>query len=110
MIRFIFLFLFIGVFVTPVSAAVGGADTVGSFLGLEPAEVFGVLAVVSLVCRLIGKAIPDDAGGLLGFIRTGCKVLGLYVSNRVTSGISTTDAARGALTIANVAKVAREKT
>lgn len=51
--------------------------------GLSGTELAGVLALVSLIARLIGKAIPDTATGVLALVRKLAKVVGLYVSNRI---------------------------
>lgn len=56
-----------------------------STIGLEGSALLGVLALVSLVARLIGKAIPDSATGALGIVRKVAKVVGLYVSNRINA-------------------------
>ena len=60
-------------------------DLVTQIAGLSGAELAGVLALVSVIARLIGKAIPDDAQGVLSLIRKVAKTLGLYVQNRTTS-------------------------
>jgi hypothetical protein len=69
-------------------------NTLVSVFGLEGTTLLAVLAVLSVACRLIGKAIPDDATGFLAIVRKVTKVLGLYISNRLTSNVSTNDAAR----------------
>jgi hypothetical protein len=63
-------------------------------LGVDPTTFILILGVVVSVCNLLGRLIPDDTGGLLGFVRKVCKVLGLYLSNRVTGSTSVNDAAR----------------
>lgn len=65
--------------------------------GLDTAEVLALMAVLSLACRLIGKAIPDDKTGWLGAVRKITKVVGLYTSNRVTRGVSVTDVSKAIL-------------
>jgi hypothetical protein len=62
--------------------------------GLSSAHVIVLLVTISLVSQVIGRLIPDDATGLLGVIRQISKVLGLYVSNRVSSGVSVNDVTR----------------
>lgn len=69
-------------------------DSIAFALGFEATSLLALFAVLSLVCRLVGKFIPDDATGTLGVIRRVCKVIGLYVGNRVTRNVSTNDAAR----------------
>ena len=53
-----------------------------------------LLPLVSLICQMIGKAIPDDAQGFMGLVRKGAKILGLYVNNRVTKTTTVADPAR----------------
>ena len=73
-------------------------DSIILSLGVEPAILMGVFALLSLVCRLIGKAIPDNATGWKAVARKVCKVIGLYVSNRVTPHTSVNDVAKRSLT------------
>jgi hypothetical protein len=63
-------------------------------LGVSPATFLLILGVVVSVCNLVGKLIPDDATGYLAIIRKIAKVLGLYVSTRITSDVTVNDAAR----------------
>lgn len=58
-------------------------------LGLDPLFVAGMVPFIILAGNLIGRAIPDDATGPLGVVRKVAKVVGLYLSNRVSTGIST---------------------
>lgn len=58
-------------------------------LGLDPLFLAGLVPFAILFFNLLGRAIPDDATGFLGFVRKVSKVLGLYLSNRVSTGIST---------------------
>lgn len=45
-------------------------------------EIAAVVAIVIAVSQFIGKAIPDHATGVLGFVRKVAKVIGLYVTNQ----------------------------
>jgi hypothetical protein len=63
-------------------------------LGVDPATFLLILGVIVSVCNLAGRLIPDDAVGSLGVARKVLKVLGLYLSNRVASGVSVNDTAR----------------
>lgn len=74
-------------------------DGLAAALGLEGVTLLAALSVLSIVCRLIGKSIPDSETGALGLIRKICKLLGLYVSNRLTPTVTTNDAARAAARI-----------
>jgi hypothetical protein len=68
--------------------------TVAGALGISPITLVLLLGVVVAVCNLVGKLIPDDATGTLGLVRKVCKVLGLYISTRITSGVTVNDTAR----------------
>jgi hypothetical protein len=63
-----------------------------SLFGVHAATVPFVLAVIVAVCNLVGKLIPDDATGPLGLLRMVCKVLGLYIANRVVGTLTPSDA------------------
>ena len=41
-----------------------------------------IIALVVLFAQVIGRAIPDSAGGILGIVRKLAKVVGLYVKNQ----------------------------
>ncbi len=41
-----------------------------------------VIALIILAAQIIGRAIPDNAEGLLGAIRRVAKIIGLYVTNK----------------------------
>lgn len=64
-----------------------------AWLNIEPATVLLIFVTISSVSNVIARAIPDDATGFLGGVRSVCKVLGLYVSNRVTKGVSVSEVA-----------------
>jgi len=50
-------------------------------IGLSPSAIGVIIGAVILFER-IGKAIPDEAVGVLGMIRKVAKVLGGYVENQ----------------------------
>lgn len=72
----------------------GTVDYFQQYFGISGPVLFSTLAVLSIICRYIGKSIPDDKTGFLGVVRTVCKVIGLYVSNRITAGVSVTDVSK----------------
>ena len=41
-----------------------------------------LVALVILLAQVIGRAIPDSAGGVLGAVRKLAKIIGLYVKNQ----------------------------
>lgn len=61
---------------------------------LDEPTLLATFAALSIVARLIGNLIPDDEVGWRGTVRKVAKVLGLYVSNRITAGVSTNDVAK----------------
>lgn len=69
-------------------------DAIAEALGLEGTTLLAVLAVISIVSQMVAKRIPDDKTGCLGVIRNVAKVIGLYTSNRVTSGVTVTDVSK----------------
>lgn len=69
-------------------------DPLFHWLGISGTSVMVTLLVVSTICNTIARAIPEDATGWKGVVRQICKIIGLYVSSRVTNGISVTDVAR----------------
>jgi hypothetical protein len=57
----------------------------GGLIGVSPAATVVVLGLMVSIANLVGKAIPDEATGILGVIRRVAKVIGLYVPNRTTA-------------------------
>lgn len=81
---------------------------IAQMLGVEPATVLLMLGIVVAVANLLGRVIPDDAGGWLGMVRKASKLLGLFVPNRVTSGISVNDTAKAVVRELGQVKVRKE--
>lgn len=48
---------------------------------LTPENTAGLIAIGIMIAQFIGKAIPDTATGILGFVRKLAKFVGLYVPN-----------------------------
>lgn len=59
------------------------------WLGIHPSTLLFLIGFVMANAHIIGKLIPDDAVGWKGYVREVCKIIGMAVSNRVTSGVST---------------------
>lgn len=78
------------------------ADQAFKLWGLHGTSLIVTLLLVSFVCQAVGKIIPEDATGWKGALRKVCKVVGIYVSNRITSGVSTADVARATLNTGTV--------
>lgn len=68
-----------------------------SQLHLDGVTLLMLLMMLSMVCQVIGKLIPDDATGWKGYVRQGAKIVGLYVSNRIQPGVSVTTVAKASV-------------
>lgn len=64
--------------------------------GVTPAQGLFVAMVLMMGFNITGRLIPDSAVGWLGTIRKACKILGLFIQNRVLPGITVGDAALAA--------------
>jgi hypothetical protein len=73
----------------------GIVDALARELGLSGLTLLVVLFFVSKACNLVARLIPEDATGWKATVRKACKVIGLYVSSRVSSGVSVQDVAKG---------------
>ena len=67
-------------------------NAVVAITGVDATTLMGGLALISIIARPIGKAIPDTAKGPLGILRKVAKVVGLYNHNRVTPRLHAGDA------------------
>lgn len=70
---------------------------VAQALGIDPATALLIFGVLVAGANLVARIIPDDKTGPLGIIRKISKVIGLYASNKVTSGVTVNQVARTAL-------------
>ena len=57
--------------------------------GSVSGTVFLIILVAYKVAQLAGKLIPDDAGGLLMWVRRAAKLISVYVPNRPSGKKST---------------------
>lgn len=64
------------------------------YFNIEPATMLLITGVTVTVANVLSRVIPDDAKGILGGVRKVASVIGVYVSNRVTSGVTTNDVVR----------------
>lgn len=83
-------------------------DLIQEIFGISAEQLAIILVVISLVCRVTGKLIPDSATGILGLVRKVVKFVGLQVENRIEPGVTTEDVSKASLSIANVARLARK--
>lgn len=65
-----------------------------AFLGVEPSTALLLVVTLVALANLAGRLIPDDATGFLGLVRKLCKIIGLYASNRIASGLTVNEVAR----------------
>lgn len=63
-------------------------NTIAALLGLRVETLLLVSGLIAISCNLIGRSIPDSAIGWLGTLRKVCKVLGLYLPNRLTPAVT----------------------
>ncbi len=66
-------------------------DLLAFTLGIHTENLVLYLGLLVAVSNIVGKLIPDSATGPLAIVRKIATILGLYVSNRVTSGVSAGD-------------------
>lgn len=66
----------------------------GQVTGLAPSSLLLYVGILVTVANITGRLIPDDKTGFLGGVRKVAKVVGVYASNRVTSGVSANDVVR----------------
>lgn len=58
------------------------------WFGVSPSSFVAAMGVFIAVSNILSRLIPDDAVGVLGYARRFFSIAGLYVSNRVTSGVT----------------------
>ena len=73
------------------------APDLGKLLGLQPSTLVLLLFIITTAANAGARLIPADATGFLGVLRKACSIIGVYVQNRVTSGVTVTDVAKAAL-------------
>lgn len=66
-------------------------------LGLEPATLIAVWALIATASNVTTRLIPDDAQGHLGTLRKITAVIGVYVPNRVHGKLTESQVARAVL-------------
>lgn len=66
--------------------------------GIAPSSLLFYLAIVTTLANVTARLIPNDAVGWRGTVRTLASVLGVYVSSRVSRGVTVNDVAAAALT------------
>lgn len=67
---------------------------IAALLGLDPATVLLLLTIVVTAANITARLIPDTATGFLGGLRKVAKIIGMFVPNRVATGITVNDVAK----------------
>lgn len=70
---------------------------VGRLVGIDPTTFLFYMAVLSMAANVIARLIPNDATGWKGGLRKVCTIIGVYVSSRVSPGVTVNDVAKAAI-------------
>ena len=71
---------------------------IAAWLGIQPSSALLLVGLVVTAANLGGRVIPDTATGPLGVVRRICKLIGLFVPNRVAPNVSVNDVAKAVIT------------
>lgn len=71
---------------------------IAEHIGIAPSQLTFYLILVSALCNMASRLIPDDTPGILGAVRKITTVIGMYVPNRITGGVTTADVAKAVVT------------
>ena len=88
------------------------APEIAKLFGVQPSTLVLLIMIITTAANAGARLIPSDATGFLGGLRKVCSIVGVYVQNRVTSGVTVTDVAKAALDtqpITGKAKVESQK-
>lgn len=72
-------------------------DFLARAIGVEPATVVLFMGLLYAATQFVVKIIPDDSTGWRAVVRKIAAVVAVYTPNRVTSGVTISDVARGAI-------------
>lgn len=72
------------------------ATQIASLFGLQPSTLILFILIITTAANAGARLIPSDATGFAGTVRTICAFIGVYVSSRVTSGVTIEDVAAAA--------------
>lgn len=73
------------------------APDLARLLGIQPSTLVLLIFVIVQLANLGARLIPNDATGFWGGVRKVCAFVGLYVSSRVTGGVTVNDVTGAAL-------------
>lgn len=68
-----------------------------AMVGVPASTLLVGLTIIGVVSNIVGRVIPDDETGFLGGVRRVAKVIGVYVPNKVTSGVTVNDVVRSVI-------------
>lgn len=71
------------------------------WLHLPPSTLLLYIILIGTGSNIVSRVIPDDVTGFWGGVRRLATVLGAYVPNRITSGVTTNDVVRQIVTPAS---------
>lgn len=64
---------------------------IAAYFNVDPATILMLVGAICTIANVLSRVIPDDAIGFWGVVRKIASILGVYVSNRVSTGITTND-------------------
>lgn len=67
---------------------------IATWIGMQPTTLLFYIGILVMLANFVSKAIPDNATGIQGWIRSAAGFLGLAFSNRIAPGVSQVDLAR----------------
>lgn len=70
--------------------------------GLDQASVVFLLGLLYWFANYLARAIPDNATGWRGFVRSAASAIALYKSSQIAPGVSIKDAAKASLSLKTV--------
>lgn len=70
---------------------------IAGWLHMTPSTLLAVIVAVIKAADVLARLIPSDATGWLAAVRKVCVFVGIHVSPRVTSGVTSTDVAKATL-------------
>jgi hypothetical protein len=75
---------------------------IAGWLGMSPSLLVLLLGLLYGVANFLTRAIPDNATGWQGFVRTVCSWIALYQSSKIAPGVTIQAATRASLGLATV--------
>ncbi len=70
---------------------------IAGWLHMAPSQLLLYIGALIATCNIVTKLIPNDAVGWLGTVRKVTAIPAMYVSSRVTSGVTIADVAAASM-------------